>query len=503
MEKQPAYINYFFKGGYVEFADTIRNAFERCGDDIKKSGEQLADAWSDLSTLVNIWYLFVKFITFFNGGDDFDTRDFFYSFWALIKFFFFLNKLIFGAILTSVTAAVMSVIHTVILGIFFLFTYIYFAIVKFIDFLYNHIKKISTSCPQCQKKYALPAYECTCGRKHTDLVPSRYGIMKRRCLCGVKLATTFLNGRHKLPGDWSCPNCGYVLNGDGLQVDITIPVVGGTSSGKSCYINMAINEIKKCAPSLNLNFEYVRNDLLGDDFDDNSNTLKQGYRLDKTHDKKLRYYQFYLTPKKVKVRNLVSLCDVAGELYEDNSNIGKQFGFRYASAFMMIVDPLSIESYKESLGESFDTKAYGASDKPMDEVLSLLVTTLENMFNITSKEMLKSDVVVVINKCDIPGLDEIIGETAVQNYMSEKGVHNRYEAQNAVCEKFFIDYDEQNFLNNLKSKFKSIQFFTCSALGHNEDGSSFTPKGVEEPALWIIDKVSPSIDLKKKWGKQI
>lgn len=44
---------------------------------------------------------------------------------------------------------------------------------------------------------------------------------------------------------------------------------------------------------------------------------------------------------------------------------------------------------------------------------------------------------------------------------------------------------------------------TCSALGHVENGSNFAPEGVEEPALWLIDKASASINLKKKWGKKI
>ena len=80
---------------------------------------------------------------------------------------------------------------------------------------------------------------------------------------------------------------------------------------------------------------------------------------------------------------------------------------------------------------------------------------------------------------------------------------SKYEAINKVCEQFLIEYEEDNFLNSLKSKFKSIQFFTCSALGHVENGSQFNPDGVEEPALWLIDKASASIDLKKKWGRKI
>jgi GTPase SAR1 family protein len=411
--------------------------------------------------------------------------------------------MIFVAVLTTITTGIMSVIHTIILGIFFLLTYIYFGIVKFIDFSFNHIKQISTSCPSCQRKYALATYECLCGAQHTKLMPSRYGIMKRKCECGRTLATSFLNGRHKLPGKWICPHCGYELNSDGFQVDLCIPVVGGMSTGKTCFINMAINEIEQKAPQNGLNFEYLHNDQLGDVYEENKSIMDKGYLPDKTHDLTLHYYQFYLTPNAAKVRNLISLCDVAGEVYDDGVSMGQQVGFRYASAFLMIVDPLSVEQYIKSLGSGIDLTAYRASDKSMDEVLSQLVTVLQNMYSISAKDMLKTDVVVVFNKCDIPGLNDIIGPNAVQTYMAQSGMKNKYDAQNVVCENFLRYYEEENFLNNLKSKFKSVQFFACSSLGHNEDGTTFTPQGVYEPVLWIIDKVSSSINLKQLWGKQI
>ena len=87
--------------------------------------------------------------------------------------------------------------------------------------------------------------------------------------------------------------------------------------------------------------------------------------------------------------------------------------------------------------------------------------------------------------------------------MQQNNIKSKYDATNCVCEQFLIKYEEENFLNSLKSKFKSIQFFTCSALGHIENGSDFKPEGVEEPALWLIDKASASINLKNKWGKTI
>jgi hypothetical protein len=139
----------------------------------------------------------------------------------------------------------------------------------------------------------------------------------------------------------------------------------------------------------------------------------------------------------------------------------------------------------------------------MDEVLDTLINTLQNMNCLNSKNMIKTDVAVVFTKCDIPGLDGKIGGSAVRRYMQLHNIKSKYNAINQVCEQFLIEYEEENFLNSLKSKFKSIQFFTCSALGHVENGSNFIPDGVEEPALWLIDKASASINLKEKWGKKI
>ena len=223
----------------------------------------------------------------------------------------------------------------------------------------------------------------------------------------------------------------------------------------------------------------------------------------KTNDTRLKYYQFYLTPKRVKVKNLVSLCDVAGEAYESNDEIGKQLGYKYANAFLMIVDPLSVRDYRDEIKGEIDISLYKASIRDMDEVLNTLILTLENMKCLTAKTMIKTDVCVVFAKGDIPGLDDKIGMSAIQRYMQENNVRSKYDAANAVCENFLRQYSEENFLNSLKSKFKSVQFFTSSALGHVQNGEGFIGEGVEEPVLWLIDKVSLSINLRSLWGKKI
>ena len=493
MKKQPAKVNYFFKDAYKEIWATITSTFPKCGDVISDAWDSFKDAAEEL------WENVVSVITI-----DEPFSNFFLGIAHAFVFGFHLGKLILSAVLTTTICLILSIIQLSITLAFMILLYLGFFIVLLSDKIYCGIKRIGTSCPNCQEKYSLPTYVCTCGNEHTSLIPSKYGVLSRKCNCGQKLRTTFFNGRQKLPGKWVCPKCGYELGGP-LQVDIPIPVVGGPSSGKTCYISMAISQIeKKSQEEYGLEFQYKPNDALGDDYEENKANMNIGRLPIKTSDTRLRYYQFYLTPVGKRVKNLVSLCDVAGETYESNAEIGKQIGYKYANAFLMIVDPLSVTQFREELSEEkIDLKKYGASERPMDEVLSTLITTLENMHCLTSQNMIKTDVAVVFSKCDIPGLEAKIGANAVNEYCKKHENISKYEAQNKVCEQFLMDYSEGNFLNGLKSKFKSIQFFTCSALGHVADGTQFAPEGVEEPALWLIDKASTSINLKDKWGKKI
>lgn len=493
MQKQPARVNYFFKDGYSDFGRTVANTFGRCGQSILDASGDVSRSFSDM------WETIVEFFTF----DDF-WGGLFLSIWNGIKFGLFLGKLIFVAVLTPVLCAIFSVLQVLTLVIVMGCIYTVFIIVAGIDGLYTWIKKISTSCPRCQQKYALPTYVCECGREHTKLVPSKYGVFTRECECGRKLRTTFFNGRQKLPGKWICPHCSYEHGGP-LQVSIAIPVVGGPSSGKTCYINMAIKELEETAQDkYGLIFEYQPNYALGDEYENNKKKMESGVLPAKTSDKRMKYYQFYLTPKGEKVRNQISLCDVAGEAYENNMDTSGQLGYKYANAFLMVVDPLSVIRYRQELNDQINLAQYGASQRPMDEVLNTLIVTLEKMNCINSKNSSKTEVVVMFSKCDIPGIDDKIGMPAVKKYMEDHpDVKNQYDAQNKVCEQFLIDYEEGNFINILKSKFKSIQFFTCSALGHVENGQKFDPENVEDPLLWLIDKSSASIDLKKKWGHSI
>jgi len=453
MEKQPAEKSYVFDKGYRD----VRKAFEM--------------TWGQTFDSTSVKKLFSNPVL------------------IVPNLMVFVIITIFRVVLNSIISVLIITAFLVAAPV----VYIGYVIVAFLDLVYRGIKRISRICPVCQYRFDLPTYICpVCGRKHTRLVPSKYGIFKRKCLCGTKLPTTFFNGRQKLKS--ICSNCGFSFDykaGGEIPRDICIPVIGGTSAGKTCFINMAISQIEQSiANKKGYDFEYLSNGL--NDHEDIVKGMKHGYLPEKTNDMRLKYYQFYLTPKGEKIKTLVSLCDVGGEIFDDGNEVGNQIGFRYADGFIIVIDTLSISAFRKEIEAKMDLKKYGPSPVTIDEILSRLVATLENFRSLSSKSMLKADVAIVFTKCDLPGLDEQIGRKAVNLY-----IRNHYAtkeaASNILCESFLRKYEEDNFVNNIKSKFRSIQYFTCSSLG-DINGASFKPEGVEEPVMWLMKKILKNED---------
>lgn len=482
--EQPALPSYFFHGGFVDLKDVIGGAFGRCGGIISKSGAGMKNAGGDLRSaysLEGFWKSTFWFLPIF-----------------LFKFGFYLMQFIASVIVTPLVCFSITVFQIAILLVVFLIGFSCFLIITLLDRAYCGFKAIASHCPNCQSKFSMPIYLCNnCEVHHDMLHPGFYGILRRKCQCGEKLPTTFLNGRQKLRA--ICPACkGHEVKGGGLHASWSIPVIGGPNSGKTCYINMTMMSLEKNALSkYGFQFEHVKTER--DEYEQNVENLSRGNLPQKTTDRRLNYYQFYLTPKGA-IKQQVSLCDVAGELFDindvnaDSNTINNQIGFRYGNAFMLVIDPLSIPEYRKEVSKATNLSEYKGSAQPIDEMLDTFVRTIQNMFGATSKDMLNTDVAVVFTKADIPGLAQKIGESAVLKNAPSLDEKTKYKTQNELCEKFLREYSEDNFLHKLKSSFKCVQFFTCSALGHVMNGQPFVASNVEDPFYWLLRKQSAVID---------
>ena len=104
-------------------------------------------------------------------------------------------------------------------------------------------------------------------------------------------------------------------------------------------------------------------------------------------------------------------------------------------------------------------------------------------------------IAVVINKVDIPTLEEKIGEIAAQQYLAENAetCKSYMDARDAVCRNFLEEYGAGNFVRTAEAKFKTVRYFTCSALGHNHEGQPYEGKNVVDPVMWLLQQADSSI----------
>jgi len=458
---QPARISYFFNKGYMDLVATIKGAWAKNGESMEAQKQAMGLSEGFLKKMVHVVAL--------------------------------LCIVVFGSIITAIT----TLVHVIVLSVFFVLVYILFAGVWLIDRIYILIHKISNACPNpnCQDHFLIPAYQCPeCGRVHTRLMPGKYGILHRTCLCGNKLPTTFLNGRSKLPA--FCPTCAGTLEGDTGSRQLAIPVIGGPSVGKTCLINMAVNKIvTEIGPNNNWELSFA-SESDKNEFDMVVNGLNAGTRPLKTDKDALTAYQLMLSLPNDKVGRRVYIYDISGERFSESGTITSNQAFGYADGFVFVIDPLTIPDYTMRMIDKVDPNAYGASPQDFDDIFDIMMNNLQILFNLNPDDVLKRSFAVVINKSDIPGLEEEIGDIAVQNYLNEHEDCKSYEeARNIVCKEFLEANGEGNFVRSADSKFKKVQYFTCSALGHNKDGVPYTCVNAELPFLWIMQQVDSKIKI--------
>lgn len=460
-KEQPAKVSYFFGKGYVDLGNTIKEAWALNFDSARR---QLALAGE-------------KGYLSFGGGMNLI---------AAVSIF------VFGSIITALTSAV----HIGILFLFFACVYICFGILWLIDRIYIMANKIKSAChySDCQAAFLIPVYKCRkCGAKHTQLVPSKYGIFRRVCLCGEKLPTTFLNGRGRLEA--YCPKCDRPLSGDTASRQYAFPVIGGPSVGKTCYINMAIEQIKNdAAPANKWEVKFMdKNEER--DHDLAMKSLKRGVRLMKTELDSLTAYQLMLTLPGDKIGRRIYVYDISGEMFSSSSDVQHNLAYSYANGFIFLIDPLTLAQFAMEVEDKININAYGASAKDFEDILNIMLINLEKMFNLKDKDIVKRNLAVVINKADIPTLEEKIGETAAQQYLvnNPNECKSYTDARDIVCRGFLEDYGAGNFVRIAESKFRKVHYFTCSALGHNHEGQPYEGKNVIDPLLWLLQEADSGI----------
>jgi len=473
---QPARKSYYFEKGYTDLSNTIKGAWTN-------NKTSAAYYWSELSKV--------------NSNPDCSGWE------KLFKSVLYIFATISVVVVGTIVTVLISIIHISILIFVMFLVYIAFSIIWGVDRIYLIRNRIFSPCTVCTKssEYLIPTYLCPkCGREHTRLTPGVYGILKRECICGTMLPTTFFNGRRDLKAICPNPDCKAPIYGKESK-PICIPIVGGPAVGKTVFITAFIKKFtESIIPASNWEIEHYspeKQKLL--------ESIIKNYNVGsvtKTTDRSAISFNFFLKSKNGlwHPEKLFFIYDIAGEVFGGEIEDRLQKQYLYAHGVVFIIDPFSCPDVMNDFSSKISPADMAQiSHTNPNDALDIFIQKLQDIAGLSPSDLSKVPIAVVINKTDIGGLNKLFNKTALTEIIARnpKKKLTESEAQNIACKEFLRENGMGNLVQTIDMKFKTNKFFDCSALGHSIGQGPMRPSHVMVPMRWLLSIIDK--DIAKSW----
>lgn len=283
---------------------------------------------------------------------------------------------------------------------------------------------------------------------------------------------------------------------DFLRTDgFSIALVGAKASGKSNYIGVLVEEIKrKMTGSFNCSINITCSE--------ESNTYYNSHYYRPLYINKLvvdATSQDDIPPLIFPIRFMnriskqvatLTFYDTAGENLDspDKMVVNNKY-IPNANGIILLLDPLQIPAVREKLKGKITLPAQNTD---ISEILSRIVQNIRDVRNIKGK--IKIPIALAFTKLDTLESFNIIKEDSSLRNESEhlkKGVFSMEDFENVNLEiKDILENYYNSELEQLLKNFSNYAFFALSSLGASPIGTKLskeiTPKRVLDPLLWIL-----------------
>jgi Double-GTPase 2 len=367
--------------------------------------------------------------------------------------------------------------------------------------------RICFTCPRCSHT-GLPAFRCPgCKKAHADLKPSLHGVFFARCgtvRCGRSLPALNFLGRSRL--EKICPKCGEELHHASLgkSPEYRIAIVGTKSGGKTNLLVAAVWQFEQVfAPANGLRVSFSSPDeektyraLVA--------RLKAGQAMDKTLPEPVPHaFTLSVADEGGEQSCLLYLYDAAGEDFEDEQVLGGHPLDSY-DALLFVVDLFAEEGAKRgALGPLDQGQVARANSTGMDAgfIAGRLVSALEKRLGVGPTGIFRVPVAVVVTKLDVCGVGSRLGIGAKdldQPFPSFTAAVLRAERDHDRVRALLFKIGLGNTVQLLEQRFEVTCYFGASPLGRSldlADSSSFRPRGVMAPLVWLCDRTNALGDM--------
>ncbi|MCX4820429.1 hypothetical protein OG883_11020 [Streptomyces sp. NBC_01142] len=264
------------------------------------------------------------------------------------------------------------------------------------------VRRIRMKCPYpgCYRPIDLPVYHCPdCTAAHRRLRAGRFGVLRRVCACGKRLNTSFLTGRHKMMS--YCPHCDLALPGSlGTMRIVHVPIVGGTSSGKTMLMAAMVAGLRSWSDRGQLSVDYATSEDQRE-LQRLKSQLDQDGWVQKTAAPQPRAFMLQVT--RGRRRRLLYLYDPMGETFGDAGVVREQQYLAHADGVVLVADVLAEPEVRRALGGSDARRTVDA--RPSPEGPKDTYDRLAGEFAAMSGRRARTPVATVVTKRDV--LDQL------------------------------------------------------------------------------------------------
>ncbi|MFE1475334.1 hypothetical protein ACFW6N_15990 [Streptomyces cyaneofuscatus] len=265
-----------------------------------------------------------------------------------------------GALLASAVLVLVHLVMWLLVALVWLAAVAGVAVLRGADRAGALVRRVRMKCPYpgCYRAFPLAVHRCPgCSRAHRELHPGRFGALWHVCACGRRLTTVSLAGRDRLAVE--CPHCDRSLPaGIGRLRIVHVPVIGGTSSGKTMLMAAAVTGLHATAGRSALKVTFATDDDRRDVVDLNGQ-LKQDGWVRKTQGGQPRALMLRVTHRRR--RRLVYLYDPMGESLYDVDSTRRQEYLAHADGVVLVVDVLAEPQVRRSLTAAEEELARAAN----------------------------------------------------------------------------------------------------------------------------------------------
>lgn len=354
-------------------------------------------------------------------------------------------------------------------------------------------------CPFCLKKhnlstclYRCDAANCPYGAKRDEFGYVKYDSIKK--ICDKKCSETY-----KIICPDESTHGSQVIPQRALNQSVSIALLGGRNSGKSNYIAVLVNEIKrKMSGAFNCSLMPC-----DDSTDTRYQTLfyapifKDSMPLASTSAERqqplLFTLDFYHGRRATTIDNLLlPLYDTAGENMESLEKLGTNVNYiKSAGGIILLLDPFEIEEIASQIQANVGGQQ---SVSKMEDILNRVQNILQQK---NTKKVIETPIAIVLTKLDLVNdFTSLIPEDSILRQPSahigmERFSMREFKAVDSAVRSLIMSSNEtaSNLFRKLQG-FRNAAFFAVSSFGCDPSVADLKkqmkPQRVLDPLLWLL-----------------